>query len=239
MLTDFIGLLEGLTVSPWFLPLVFVIALADAVFPVVPSETAVIVGGVAAGFGQISVWSVILAAALGAIAGDSLAYQLGQRTGDFLRRRSPGRALRRFGWAQRALREPGRIVHRHRPVHPGWSDRRHLRQRGHPPAAVAFHRFCGAGRGCLGELRDFARLRLRTPLPGEPHTGFLFAFGSALVLVALAELIRWMLNRRQGAASRRRAESVDQRRLGCHPVIRLPGSMVSSYRPNCRDWPIL
>ena len=53
MLGDFIGLLEGLTGSPWFLPLVFIIALADAVFPVVPSETAVIVGGVAAGFGQI------------------------------------------------------------------------------------------------------------------------------------------------------------------------------------------
>jgi len=36
----------------------------------------------------------------------------------------------------------------------------------------------------------------------EDHTqAFLFAFGSALVLVALAELIRWMLSRRHGAPS--------------------------------------
>ena len=34
----------------------------------------------------------------------------------------------------------------------------------------------------------------------EDHTmAFLFAFGSALALVALAELIRWTLSRRQGA----------------------------------------
>lgn len=36
----------------------------------------------------------------------------------------------------------------------------------------------------------------------EDHTlAFLFAFGSAIVLVALAELIRWMLSRRQGGPS--------------------------------------
>ena len=68
MLTDFIGVLEGLTMSPWFLPVVFVVALADAVVPVVPSETAVIVGGVAAGFGEIGLWSVVLAAAPGTTA---------------------------------------------------------------------------------------------------------------------------------------------------------------------------
>ncbi len=201
MLADFIGLLESLTASPWFLPLVFVIALADAVFPVVPSETAVIVGGVAAGFGQMSVWSVILAAALGAIAGDSLAYQLGQRTGDFLRRRSPDRSLRRFGWAQRALQNRAGLF-------------------------IVSARFIPGGRTAVTFASGVTRLRLSrftgfVVLAGivwatygtllgfvfgrrfqEDHTeAFLFAFGSALALVALAELIRWMLSRRHGAPS--------------------------------------
>jgi membrane protein DedA with SNARE-associated domain len=201
MLADFIGLLESLTASPWFLPLVFLIALADAVFPLVPSETAVIVGGVAAGFGDISVWSVILAAALGAIAGDSIAYQLGQRTGDFLRRRSPDRSLRRFGWAQRALQNRAGLF-------------------------IVSARFIPGGRTAVTFASGVTRLRLSrftgfVVLAGivwatyatllgfvfgrrfqQDHTqAFLFAFGSALVLVALAELIRWTLNRRHGAPS--------------------------------------
>jgi membrane protein DedA with SNARE-associated domain len=201
MLDDFIGLLESLTASPWFLPLVFLIALADAVFPLVPSETAVIVGGVAAGFGQISVWSVILAAALGAISGDSIAYQLGQRTGDFLRRRSPDRSLRRFGWAQRVLQNRAGLF-------------------------IVSARFIPGGRTAVTFASGVTRLRLSrftgfVVLAGivwatyatmlgfvfgrrfqEDHTqAFLFAFGSALVLVALAELIRWMLSRRHGAPS--------------------------------------
>lgn len=201
MLADFIGLLESLTASPWFLPLVFLIALADAVFPLVPSETAVIVGGVAAGFGQISVWSVILAAALGAIAGDSIAYQLGQRTGDFLRRRSPDRSLRRFGWAQKVLQNRAGLF-------------------------IVSARFIPGGRTAVTFASGVTRLRLSrftgfVVLAGivwatygtllgfvfgrrfqEDHTqAFLFAFGSALALVALAELIRWILSRRHGAPS--------------------------------------
>ena len=201
MLADFIGLLEGLTASPWFLPLVFLIALADAIFPLVPSETAVIVGGVAAGFGQINVWSVILAAALGAIAGDSLAYQLGQRTGDFLRRRSPDRSLRRFRWAQRALQNRAGLF-------------------------IVSARFIPGGRTAVTFASGVTRLRLSrftgfVVLAGivwaaygtllgfvfgrrfqEDHTqAFLFAFGSALILVGLAELTRWVLSRRQDARS--------------------------------------
>ncbi len=210
MLADFIGLLEGLTASPWFLPLVFLIALADAVFPLVPSETAVIVGGVAAGFGQIDVWSVILAAALGAIAGDSLAYQLGQRTADFLRRRSPDRSLRRFRWAQKALQNRAGLF-------------------------IVCARFIPGGRTAVTFASGVTRLRLArftgfVVLAGivwatygtllgfvfgrrfqEDHTqAFLFAFGSALILVALAELTRWILSRRQDARSdRESSESIN------------------------------
>ena len=199
MLNDLIGLLEGLTLSPWFLPLVFVIALADAVFPVVPSETAVIVGGVAAGFGQLSLWSVVLAAALGAIAGDSLAYQLGQHTGDFFRRRSPSRSLRRFVWAERALKDRAGLLIVSARFIPGGR------------TAVTFasgvtrlprSRFTGyvvlAGIvwAVYGSLLGFIFGRRFQ----DNHTqAFLLAFGCALSLVVLAELVRWLLSRRSGS----------------------------------------
>ena len=195
MLNDFIGLLEGLTGSPWFLPLVFIIALADALFPVVPSETAVIVGGVAAGFGQIGFWSVILVAALGAIAGDSLSYELGQRTGDFLRRRSPTRSRRRFSWAQRALRDRAGLFIVTARFIPGGR------------TAVTFAsgvtRLPRSRFTALAVLAGFVWATYATLLGfvfgrrfQEDHTqAFLWAFGSAFALVALAELVRWILNR--------------------------------------------
>jgi membrane protein DedA with SNARE-associated domain len=196
LLSDFIGLLETLTTSPWFVPLVFAIALADAVFPVVPSETAVIIGGVAAGFGEISIWAVIMAAALGAIAGDSLAYEIGQRTGDFLRRRSHGRPIKRFSWAETALKSrPGLFIVSARFVPGGRT-------------AVTF--VSGATRLPRGRFTGFVILAgilwaTYSTMLGfvfgrrfqDNHTqAFLFAFGSALALVGLSELVRWLLSRR-------------------------------------------
>ena len=54
--------------------------------PLVPSETMVIIGGVAAGSGDQFLGFVILAGALGAFAGDNLAYQLGRSCEDWLQR---------------------------------------------------------------------------------------------------------------------------------------------------------
>jgi membrane protein DedA with SNARE-associated domain len=99
-----IAFLESLTTTPWFLAALFAVALLDAVFPVVPSETAVIMGGVAAGFGDLPLGAVIAVAALGAISGDVLAYQVGTSFGSMLRRRGSDRWLARVDWAREALR---------------------------------------------------------------------------------------------------------------------------------------
>lgn len=72
---------ESFTHSPWFYLVILVIALGDSVFPAVPSETTVILGGIAAGQGQLAIWLVILVAIVGASAGDSLAYLLGDKLG--------------------------------------------------------------------------------------------------------------------------------------------------------------
>ncbi len=87
MISDLLDLLESASTSPWFYVAIFFIALFDSVIPVVPSETTVILGGIAAGQGKLFIVFVILLGAAGAFAGDNLAYQLGSRASGFLRRR--------------------------------------------------------------------------------------------------------------------------------------------------------
>lgn len=81
-----LGWLEGFTSSPWFYLVIFVIAYFDSVVPIVPSETTVILGGIAAGQGNLEITAVILLGALGAYAGDSTAYLIGNRSSGLLTR---------------------------------------------------------------------------------------------------------------------------------------------------------
>ena len=60
------GLIDLLTGSVWTYPLLFGICAGDAVFPALPSETAMIVCGIQAGRGQLSLTWVIVVGALGA-----------------------------------------------------------------------------------------------------------------------------------------------------------------------------
>ena len=63
MLAILNGLIDLLTGSAWTYPLLFGICLGDAVFPVLPSETAAIVCGIQAARGQLSLgWVLVLAA---------------------------------------------------------------------------------------------------------------------------------------------------------------------------------
>lgn len=97
--------LKDVSDSPWFLLGVLAVALLDSIVPLVPSETMVIIGGVAAGRGDQLLIFVILAGALGAFAGDNLAYQLGRSAEGWLRRtifRSEAGA-KRLAWATRQL----------------------------------------------------------------------------------------------------------------------------------------
>ncbi|MET9311814.1 DedA family protein [Kribbella sp. NPDC003505] len=61
----------------------------------VPGETAVIIGGVAAHSGALPLWAVMLAAAVGAVVGDQIGFVVGRRHGPALLGRLPGRLRRR------------------------------------------------------------------------------------------------------------------------------------------------
>ena len=113
MLLAFLNhLVDLLTGSGWTYPLLFAICLGDAVFPVLPSETAVIVCGIQAARGQLSLGWVIVVAALGAFSGDNCSYALGRWLGQPIVKRSLSgeRSRRRLDIAEAFLKERGSYV---------------------------------------------------------------------------------------------------------------------------------
>jgi membrane protein DedA with SNARE-associated domain len=95
----------------WFLGVIFVIAFLDSVVPIVPSETSVIIGGVACSTGEAkySLIMVIAAGAVGAFLGDNTAYGIGHRFHPWFERRALRRpkTRARLDWAHEQIEERG------------------------------------------------------------------------------------------------------------------------------------
>ena len=98
--------------AQWFLVVIFVIALLDSVIPIVPSETTVIIGGVAAGAGDQNLLLVIVAGAIGAFIGDNLAYLIGRSFHGPIARRAERKSStqRRLNWAAEQVRDRGGLL---------------------------------------------------------------------------------------------------------------------------------
>jgi membrane-associated protein len=94
--------------SPWTYAFIFLISALDVVFPVVPSETSVILAGVLASSGDLVLFAVILVAAAGAILGDNLSYLIGRKAGPWIVRRFfTGERQKRIDWAEKQVEERG------------------------------------------------------------------------------------------------------------------------------------
>ena len=102
--TDYVANASG-----WAYAAIFLLAMLDAILPVVPSETSVITAGVLAASGRLSLPLVVVSAAVGAAADDNLAYLIGRRFGDPVTRRffSSEKSRQRLDWAQRQLNVRG------------------------------------------------------------------------------------------------------------------------------------
>ena len=192
ILTDLTDWLGDVASNWWFLLVIFVIAFLDSVVPVVPSETAVILGGVAAGQGDQILLLVIAAGALGAFSGDNAAYEIGRRFQPRIQRRAERneKTARRLDWARTQIRRRGGpllvtarfipggrtaltvtsgLTHQPRPWFARWI----------AVAAVIWATYA-AGLGAVFGNRF-----------KDNHTlAFLFAFGTALAITGLIELIR-------------------------------------------------
>lgn len=112
VITDLTDQLKDFSANWWFLLIIFGIALLDSVLPIVPGETTVIVGGVAAGIGDQNIVLVILAGAVGAFVGDNLAYTIGDTFKGLVNRwadRKPERRVR-LDSAARQIRKRGGLL---------------------------------------------------------------------------------------------------------------------------------
>ncbi|MEQ1703469.1 MAG: VTT domain-containing protein [Ilumatobacteraceae bacterium] len=110
-LTDKLGDWAG---NWWFLGVIFIIALLDSVIPVVPSETTVIIGGVAVAIGEAPypLLAVIGAGAAGAFIGDNMAYAIGHRWSAAFERRAERKPkfAAKLNWARGQIKERGGLL---------------------------------------------------------------------------------------------------------------------------------
>ena len=98
----------------WFLGVIFGIAFLDSIVPVVPSETTVIIGGVAVSIGEAPylLWMVIVAGGVGAFLGDNAAYTIGRSFAPRLERRARRRPKfrARLDWAESQIKARGGLL---------------------------------------------------------------------------------------------------------------------------------
>jgi membrane-associated protein len=109
---DFNQISDWVSNAWWSYPLVFSIAAVDAFFPVVPSETVLVIGGNLSSGGGLSLPLVILFGACGAVLGDNISYGIGTWVGEKTVRRifRSEKAQRRLDWAERTLAERGGYI---------------------------------------------------------------------------------------------------------------------------------
>jgi membrane-associated protein len=105
-------LTQEVSQSPLTYPVVLTAAGLDVLVPLIPSETIVIAAGVLAAQGDLLIWVIVPAVALGAFLGDNLCYFLGRKIGDPIADRlfDDEKGQARLLWAEEALRRRGAIL---------------------------------------------------------------------------------------------------------------------------------
>ncbi|MEH0970091.1 DedA family protein [Micromonospora sp. CPCC 205546] len=193
-----LDLLRQLVASPWVYLLIFGLTAVDAFFPAVPGEAAVITAAVLATGGDPDLVWVVVAAALGAFAGDHVSYAIGRGGGANRLARFPPDSRRRAGseWARRALQRRGGLILTTARYVPGGRTAVTLTMGAvrYPlrsfllfdaVAAVSWALYCAL----LGHFGGLAFER-------DPLKGILAGVGLSLAVTLLLESLRWLRHRR-------------------------------------------
>jgi membrane-associated protein len=108
----FAQMVDWISGSNWSYVIIFAIAVLDAFFPLVPSESMVVVAGSLAASGKLNVFLVILVAWAGAAVGDNISYGIGKWAGERTVRRlfRHEKAQKGFDWAEQQLEERGSYI---------------------------------------------------------------------------------------------------------------------------------
>jgi membrane protein DedA with SNARE-associated domain len=192
----FDSLLDVVSSSPWTYAVVFLLAFLDVLFPLVPSESAVITASVLAESGELSLPLIILVAGCGAILGDNVAYWVGRLLQGFVSTRLfGGKRRHHLERAERALQERGGyfiIIGRFIPggrtavavgsgvLHYPW------------PRFLAFDIVAGILWATYGGLIGYFGGKA---FEDSPLKGILLALGIAFAVAASVEAYRWWRRR--------------------------------------------
>ena len=186
--------------SGWAYAVLLLLALLDALVPVVPSETAVITAGVVAASGDLQLGLVIAAAAAGAFLGDNLAYLIGNRFGRRVAERffRGEKARKRIDWTEHQLETRGGEMIVVARFIPGGRTAVTLSSGtlGYPwRRFAAFDALAALGWALYASLLGFFGGQA---FEDAPWKGLLIALGTGFAIAGLVELIRWVRKRRKG-----------------------------------------
>jgi membrane protein DedA with SNARE-associated domain len=202
-ISDMTGWLKDISGGWWFLVIVFVIATLDSIFPVVPSETTVIIGGVAAsaaGDGPYPVVLVILCGALGAFTGDNLSYLIGRRAHPWVEKRAARRekSAQRLDWAAHQIEERGGLLLITARFIPGGRTLLTLScgmTRQHHRWFAGWVSIAALIWATYASILGYA---FGTQFEDDHTLAFLLAFGAALSITVVIEMGRYAIKKRAG-----------------------------------------
>lgn len=209
-ISDMTEWLKDISGGWWFLAIVYVIATLDSVFPVVPSETTVIIGGVgasAAGDGPYPLILVILFGALGAFTGDNLSYLIGHRASSLVEKRAARRekSAQRLEWAARQIEERGGLLLITARFIPGGRTLLTLScgmTRQHRTWFAGWVSIAAVIWATYASVLGFA---FGTQFEDDHTLAFLLAFGAALTITVVIEVVRYLIKKRTGRLEKKAA----------------------------------
>jgi membrane protein DedA with SNARE-associated domain len=199
IITDITDELDELSSNWWFLIVIFVIALLDSVIPIVPSETTVIIGGVAAGQGNQSIVLVILAGATGAFVGDNLAYTLGDVFKHRVYRWADKKPARRerLDAAGRQIRKRGGMLLITARFIPGGRTLLTVSSGITEQPRVWFAAWIAVATTIWASYAGLLGFFFGSQFEDDHTLAFWLAFGTALAITGIIELVRWLRDRRK------------------------------------------
>ena len=197
-LTDWLG---DISARWWFVLVIFIIALLDSIVPIVPSETTVIIGGIAAGQGDQALFLVIALGAIGAFCGDSIAYFIGRRFSSRVTKmlgRKNGDGEEKIAKAAKQIDKRGGLLLITARFIPGGRTLMTLSCGGtRRPYKSWFIPWDILAASLWASYAAIIGFFFGEVFEDDHTTAFWLAFGTALGITALIELVRWMRHRNQ------------------------------------------
>jgi membrane-associated protein len=204
-ITDLTDKLGDWASNWWFIGVILIIAFFDSVVPIVPSETTVIIGGVACSTGEAKypLIAVIVAGAVGAFLGDNAAYSIGRKWAPWFERRAERKAKtrKRLEWAREQIEERGGLLLITARFIPGGRTALTLSSGITQQPRMWFVRWVAIAAVIWATYAAGLAYIVGKPFKDDHTLAFWVAFGTALSINVLIEVIRHFRGKKADAAA--------------------------------------